>query len=56
MPMSFEIRDENKPKNPRHFKHENATKNCNQVIKRGHSNGVQSTVLFRKVRANDTTK
>ena len=55
MLMSFEIRDENKPKNPRHFKHENATKNCNQVIKRGHSN-VLSTVLFRKVRDNDTKK
>jgi hypothetical protein len=55
MPMSFEIKEENRPKNPRHFKQSNATKNCIQVMKKGHLK-LESTVLFKKVRDNDTTK
>jgi hypothetical protein len=55
MPMWFGSAGKTRPAYPRAFKQMNATKNCNQVIKRGQAN-VVSTILLRNVRDNETTK
>ena len=55
MPILLGIAGKNRPAYPRAFKQNNATTNCNQVIKRGQANLV-STVLLMKVSDKDTTK